>query len=58
MFLRQVVLQRGLPFDVRVPNAETRKAIAELEKPLKLKSYTTTKDLFDDALRKGLKRKA
>jgi DNA-damage-inducible protein J len=58
MFLRQVVLQRGLPFDVRVPNAETRKAIAELENPAKLKSYTTTKDLFDDALGKKLKRKA
>lgn len=58
MFLRQVVLQRGLPFDVRVPNADTRKAIAEFESPAKLKSYTTAKDLFDDALGKGLKRKA
>lgn len=58
MFLRQVVLQRGLPFDVRVPNAETRKAIAELENPAKRKSYATTKDLFDDALGKDLKPKA
>ena len=31
MFLRQVVLHDGLPFDVRVPNSETRKAIEELE---------------------------
>lgn len=38
MFLRQVVLQRGLPFDVRVPNSETRKAIVELENPAKRKS--------------------
>ncbi len=31
MFLSQVVLQRGLPFEVRIPNAATRAAIAELE---------------------------
>lgn len=31
MFLHQVVLHDGLPFDVRVPNAQTKKAIAELE---------------------------
>ncbi len=31
MFLSQVVLHRGLPFDVRLPNAVTRAAIAELD---------------------------
>jgi DNA-damage-inducible protein J len=31
MFMRQVVLHEGLPFEVRVPNAKTRKAIAELD---------------------------
>lgn len=31
MFLSQVVLQRGLPFEVRLPNATTRAAIAELD---------------------------
>ena len=31
MFLSQVVLQRGLPFEVRIPNAATRRALAELE---------------------------
>jgi DNA-damage-inducible protein J len=31
MFFRQVVLRNGLPFEVRVPNAETKKAIEELE---------------------------
>ena len=61
MFLRQVVLQRGLPFDVRAPNAETRKAIAEFENPAKrasVKRYATTKDLFNDLLRNNVKRKA
>jgi DNA-damage-inducible protein J len=29
VFCRQVVLQKGLPFPVRLPNAETRAALAE-----------------------------
>lgn len=51
MFLRQVVLQGGLPFDVRIPNADTRKAIEELENPAKrakLKKFATTDELFAD----------
>jgi DNA-damage-inducible protein J len=31
MFMRQVVLHEGLPFEVRLPNTRTRKAIDELE---------------------------
>lgn len=31
MFLTQVVLRGGLPFDARAPNAETRMALTELE---------------------------
>ena len=29
LFLRQVIAERGLPFDVKVPNAETQAAMAE-----------------------------
>jgi len=57
MFLQQVVLRNGLPFEVRVPNAETKEAIEELENPatrLKLKRHATTDELFADiAPRKG-----
>src|ERR1700732_708481 len=57
MFLRQVVLRNGLPFDVRVPNAKTKKAIEELENPAtraKLKRHATTHELFADVSpRKG-----
>jgi DNA-damage-inducible protein J len=57
MFLRQVVLRNGLPFEVRVPNAETKRAIEELENPAKrskLKRYVATDELFADvALQKG-----
>lgn len=31
LFFRQVEMQGGLPFDVRIPNAETLKALKDLE---------------------------
>jgi DNA-damage-inducible protein J len=52
MFLRQVVLRNGLPFEVRVPNTETKRAIEELESAgarSKLKRYAKAHDMFDDA---------
>jgi DNA-damage-inducible protein J len=47
MFLNQVVLHDGLPFDVRVPNAETRKAIEELEADRGERFDGSTTELFD-----------
>ena len=47
MFLRQVVLHKGIPFEVRLPNKGTKKAIAQLRAG-KGKIYTgNTKDIFD-----------
>lgn len=51
MFLRQVVLRQGMPFDIRVPNAQTRRAIEELENPAKrakIKRHATTEEMFAD----------
>jgi DNA-damage-inducible protein J len=31
MLLHQIVLRNGLPFDARIPNKETRAAMAELD---------------------------
>ena len=57
MFLRQVVLRNGIPFEVRVPNAETKRAIEELENAAKrptLRRSATTDELFADTVpRKG-----
>ena len=50
MFLRQVVLQGGLPFEVRVPNAETKRAIEELESGGGVTAHGSTKEVFDEAL--------
>jgi DNA-damage-inducible protein J len=40
MFLRQVTLNQGLPFEVKIPNKETLKAMEELRTSKNLKSYT------------------
>lgn len=46
MALRQVVLQRGLPFAVRIPNAET---VAALNEPTDdLKQFESVDDLFGE----------
>ena len=47
LFLRQVALNRGLPFDVKIPNAETIAAIKELDEG-KGKIYTDTDEFFND----------
>lgn len=48
MFYRQVTLSRGLPFDVRVPNAATRQALAEAEDTQALRRYSSVDGLFDE----------
>jgi DNA-damage-inducible protein J len=53
MFLRQVVMRQGMPFDIVVPNVQTRRAIDELENPdkrAKLKKHATTEEMLDDIL--------
>jgi DNA-damage-inducible protein J len=57
LFLRQVVMQRGLPFDVRVPNAETRRAIDELEAGGGATYRGSTKEIFDNVVRPRRKRR-
>ncbi len=47
MLLRRVADEQRLPFDVIVPNAETRGAIAELEAG-KGKRFKSAEALFDD----------
>ena len=48
LFLYQIVRQRGLPFEVKIPNAETMAAIEELEAG-KGVSVNSLEDLLDDA---------
>jgi DNA-damage-inducible protein J len=49
LFYRQVSLHKGLPFEVRVPNAETRAAMRQVRARKKLKSFKNTSDLMRTA---------
>ena len=44
LFYRQVALRKGLPFDVRLPNAATRRAMKELDEGKGVTRY----DDFDE----------
>jgi DNA-damage-inducible protein J len=57
MFLRQVVLRNGLPFEVRVPNAETKRAIEELESGRGERFEGTTGELVDHVRGRRQKRR-
>jgi DNA-damage-inducible protein J len=55
LFLHQVVLRRGLPFSARIPNKETREAIAELDAGGGEVFHGTNKEFFDHLLGKTKK---
>src|ERR1700675_2285914 len=57
MFLRQVVLRGGLPFDVRVPTYATGKAIEKLEAGRGEILSGRTNENFDGVVRPRKKRK-
>ena len=46
LFYRQVDLQRGLPFSVRLPNEITRQALEEARTRHNLESFASVDDLF------------
>lgn len=54
MFYKQVTLCKGLPFDARIPNAATRKALRDAEAGRNLTDYADADDLFEKlALKRG-----
>jgi DNA-damage-inducible protein J len=48
LFYKQVELQHGLPFAVKLPNEETQQALAEAKARYNLKSFDDTDTLFED----------
>ena len=46
LFLSQVRLRRGLPFDVKIPNKTTRKAMKDAEEHHNLSSYDNLDAFF------------
>lgn len=47
VFNNMIVMNKGLPFDVKIPTKHTQKALQELENK-QGKSFSTTQELFDD----------
>jgi DNA-damage-inducible protein J len=52
LFLRQVVAQRGLPFEVKAPNAATAAAMREA-RAMKRAKFRSAQGLFDDLEKAG-----
>lgn len=50
LFFKRVVDHDGIPFELRIPNATTRKAIEDARNGIGLKRYGSVKDLMDDIL--------
>jgi DNA-damage-inducible protein J len=46
MFYRQIAIQRGLPFAVRIPNAETIKAINDGKQRKGTKTFVNIQELM------------
>lgn len=48
LLYRQIVLQQALPFNIKLPNTETLKAIEEVETGVGLETFDNTDDWFKD----------
>lgn len=48
LFLYSVVLNKGLPFELRLPSEETTEAISDVKMKKNIVTHTSTKELFDD----------
>ena len=55
VFLRQVSLQNGMPFDLKIPNEVTRAALRE--DLSQAKQYTDVDTMFEDILGKNWRKK-
>lgn len=47
LFLHRIVMEKGIPFDVKIPNEETIKAMEDIEKGRDLESAKTVDEMFD-----------
>lgn len=48
LFLRQVVLQRGIPFEVKIPNELTRETIEKAERGIDVHTASSVDELFEE----------
>ncbi len=48
LFLKQCELQKGLPFEVKIPNEETLKVFSETDNRKNLHHYTNANEMFEE----------
>ncbi len=48
MFYKQIELYNGLPFEVKIPNTETKKAITESFEGKNQQKFNSADELFED----------
>lgn len=48
LFYRQIAMHKGLPFDVKIPNAMTRKALRDADAGKGLTRYRAVDEMFED----------
>ena len=48
MFYHQVLVHKGIPFEVKIPNKETLKALENSRKRENLTTYKNSEELFED----------
>ena len=48
IFYSQIVLNNGIPFEIKLPNKETREAIEEARSERNTKTFKNVDDLFKD----------
>ncbi len=48
LYFRQIILHRGIPFDVKIPNELTAKVLADSEKGRGLHKASNVDELFEE----------
>jgi len=48
LFLRRVIIEKGLPFEVRIPNEESMQALLDSELNRNTTTYKNADDLFEE----------
>ncbi len=48
IFYRRVLAEKGIPFDVKIPNKETLKALENSRNRKNLTTYASSGELFED----------
>ena len=48
LFLAKVVMEQGIPFDLKLPSEELKKRVDNIKKDRNVQTYNTTEELFED----------